>query len=123
MGTKITINISADKIISDLHLEPGGTAQRFMTSEVKRLSDPYTPMDAGILKSNVVLTADTITYNSPYARYQWHGKVMAGNPKAATSKNLKYQGSPMRGKEWVTRAMIDRKKDVIKAVENFIKRG
>lgn len=120
MNTTVKVNINVAEIIASRHLEPGGKAQLFMTSEIKRLSDPYTPMDNGILKSDVTIEANSITYDVPYAQRMWHGKVMAGNPLEATDKEINFQGSPMRGKEWTTRAMIDHKEDIIKAVNNFV---
>ena len=128
INVSTTININLDAVATILAkrgLEPGGKAQRFMSSEIQRLSDPYAPFDNGILKSNVSMSLDgtQIIYNSPYAQRMWYGKVMVGNPLEATDKDIKFQGSPMRGKEWVTRAMIDRKQDVIDAVEKFVKGG
>ena len=126
MSTTIKVNLdSVQEILAKRDLEPGGKAQRFMSSEIQRLSDPYTPFDNGILKSNVSISLDgtQIIYNAPYAKRMWYGKVMAGSPLVATDKDINFQGAPMRGKEWVTRAMIDRKQDVISAVEKFIKEG
>lgn len=124
MGTTVKVNLdSVQTILSKRGLEKGGKAQRFMTSEIKRLSDPYTPMDNGILKSNVTIEADSITYNVPYAKRMWYGKVMAGNPLVATDKDINFQGSPMRGAFWVTRMDADRHNDIVEAVEKFIKEG
>lgn len=114
MATRITVNLnSVATILADRKLEKGGQAQRFMTSEVKRLSDPYTPLDTSTLKSNVTMQADSITYNSPYANYQWKGISKNG-------RSLRYHGEPMRGRAWVNRAMADRKSDVVKAVAAFV---
>lgn len=91
-----------------------------MANEVLRFSDPYTPLDSSMLKSNVSITNDgkQIIYHSPYARYQYYGKVMAGNPRKATEKDLTYQGSPMRGAFWIKRMWADRKDDITQAVTN-----
>lgn len=124
MSTTINVNLdSVATILAKRGLEPGGKAQRFMTSEIYRLSMPYTPFDNNPLSTNVTIDANSITYNSPYARRMYYGKVMVGNPLAATDKDIKFQGAPMRGAKWVERAMVDRKQDVINAVNEFIKRG
>jgi len=121
MSTTVTINLNnTEQILKARNLETGGKAQQFFTSEVKRLSDGYTPMDTGTLKSNATLTADSITYNSPYARRMWEGKVMAGNPLEATDKDIKFQGSPMRGMKWTLRMYADRGKEIEKSVADFV---
>lgn len=122
MATTVKVNLdSVSKILSKRKLEPNGEAQRFMTSEIKRLSDPYTPFrDGGLKDKQCVVTANQIQYNSPYARAMWHGKVMAGNPRKPTNKNISFSGAPKRGKEWTNRMMADRRKDVVNAVAKFI---
>ena len=121
MSTKVKINMnSTGTILLKRKLNKGGEGQRFLTSEVKRLSDPYTPMDTGVLKSNVSIGVNTITYKSPYAKYQYYGKVMAGNPKVATDKELKYQGAPMRGKLWEKRMIGDKGKELTQSVAEFV---
>lgn len=124
MGTTVKVNLDAvQTILSKRGLQPGGKAQLYMTTEIYKKSIPYTPFDNNPLSTLVTIEPNSITYNVPYARNMYYGKVMAGNPRKATDKDIKYQGSPMRGKLWVERAMIDRKQDVIKAVEDFIKEG
>lgn len=122
MATRITVNLnSVATILKDKKLEKGGRAELVMATEVHRLSDPYTPFQEHILATDVTIEPGSITYNVPYAKYQWYGKVMEGNPRRATSKSLRYHGEPMRGSFWVNRAMANRKQDVVKAVEDFIK--
>lgn len=91
-------------------------------------------MITGILKNTKTYPNNhSIKYTSPYAHYMYKGKSMVapngsswatkGQRKHYTGKLLKYQGAPKRGAEWDKRMMNDRKKDVIKDVENFIKSG
>ena len=125
MSTTIKVNLdSVQTILNKRGLEPGGKASLVMTEAIHRFSNDYTPFDNNALSTTVTVTPNTLTYVVPYAQYQWYGQVMVGNaPKVAIDKALKYQGSPMRGKCWVTRAMIDRKQDVITEVENYIKKN
>ena len=117
---KVNLNIkSVTQILATRNMQKGGKADLFLATEIHRLSDPYTPLDNSILKENVTIEPNKITYDSPYAQYQWYGRVMAGNPRKAIAKALKYNGS-LRGAHWTTRMMIDRKQDVIKAVNNFV---
>lgn len=81
------------------------TVQKFVDSECIRLMVPYTPMGNGILMKNAVLGTKIgsghIYYNSPYARYQYYGKLMvssvtgssyakSGEGKVLTDKDLQY---------------------------------
>lgn len=115
MGVKVTINIDPNTIINNHNLQDGGAAQKLMANEVLRFSDPYTPMDSSMLKSNVSISDDgkQIIYHSPYAHYQFKGVSKNGNP-------LNYNEAPMRGKEWTKRAMADHIKDVEKSIAGFI---
>lgn len=71
----------------------------------------------------------SIKYTSPYAHYMYKGKkaIGASKPKGVkrtiSNQPLKYQGAPKRGAEWDKRMMNDRKKDIVKDIENFIKRS
>jgi hypothetical protein len=123
MTTSIKANLPLGTILKNHGLEKGGKVQRFMTNEVYKLSMPYTPFDSSTLSTTVDLEANSITYKSIYAKYQWSGKVMVGSaPKQPTNKELTYQGAPKRGKEWTNRAMADHKEELIKSVEDFIKK-
>lgn len=120
MAATIKVNIDPKTIILNRHLEKGGAAQRFFTSELKRLSDPYTPFDNGILKSNVDVKPDKIIYKVPYARYQWQGVAMEGTPRVPTERPLNYQGSPIRGRQWVLRCWADKGKKITESVAKFV---
>lgn len=114
MPTKIKIKLNTtEEILKARQLEKGGQAQRFMTSEVRRLSDQYVPFDAGILKNTAVVDVDKITYIQPYAKYQYYGVSKNG-------KDLNYQHSPQRGKEWDKRMVADRGRELTESVAKFI---
>ena len=59
----------------------------------------------------------------------YKGKVAVGSsrPKGIkrviSNQPLKYQGAPKRGAEWDKRMMNDRRKDVIRDIQNYIKGG
>lgn len=91
-------------------LEPNGRVQKLFTNEVARQSDPYVPMQQGILKNTRIIQDDVIIYNGPYARYHYHGKVMVGRaPKKLTDRDLKHHGAPKRGPYWDKRMWKDKK--------------
>lgn len=93
-------------------------AQKFIDSEVLRLSDPYIPMQSGALRKSgqlaTVIGSGVVVWNAPYARYQYYGKLMVGRaPKTLTSIDLQYHGGGKRGSMWFERMKIDHKKDII----------
>ena len=61
-----------DQILLRRSLNKNGKGQRFFTSEVRRLSDPYVPRLTGRLKTDATEAISTITYNAPYARRQYY---------------------------------------------------
>lgn len=102
-------------------------AQKFIDSEVLRLSNPYIPMQQGILQKSGILGtkigSGEVVYNSPYARYQYYGKVMVGRaPKQLTDRDLVYHGAPMRGRLWFERMKADKKDQILKGAAEELKR-
>ena len=62
---------------------PEGTLDRilddstglFVASEWSRYFAKYVPMKEGILAQDISIDPYQVTYNSPYAHYQWEGKL------------------------------------------------
>ena len=124
---------------------PGGSAQKFFTNELMKLSDSYVPFRNGPLKNSAMMESDGtgIIYNTPYARYHWYGKLMVdpktgkgaffkegygfwsrpNTPKVLTEKDMQYNGAPMRGPRWVERCYIDNKERLISATAAFAERN
>lgn len=126
MRVKINVNIDSKKILEARGLGRNNKVQKYLASEVARLSDPYVPMQQGMLKNQRQIAQDgsQLVYPAPYAHYQWYGEVMAGRaPKQYTGKKLTYNGAPMRGARWTVRMLADKKHELEKNVETFIKRG
>ena len=106
------------QILSRRGLENGGKVQRYIDSEVLRLSDPYIPFQSGQLKRSGSLATDIgsgeVCWSTPYARYQYYGKLMDGSaPKTLTNIDLKYHGGGKRGSKWFERMKVDHKTDII----------
>lgn len=120
---KIKVDINTAKIMKQRKMGGDNQAQIFLASEVKRLSDPYVPMQQGMLKNNVVIASDgsTLTYTQPYAHYQYYGEAMAGRaPKHYTGKALNYSGGGLRGPNWDKRMIIDRGDDLTESIANYV---
>ena len=126
MRVKCTVDINTKKIMAARGLGSSNKVQKYLASEVVRLSDPYVPMQQGYLKNQRQMASDgsQIVYTQPYAHYQYYGEVMAGRaPKQYTGRKLTYNGAPMRGARWTERMLADKRDEIEKNVENFIKKG
>ena len=122
----VKVDLPKAEILKRLGLGGSNKVRKYIASEVKRLCDPYVPMQRGNLKNNATIAADgsSIVYNQPYAHYQYYGEVMAGRaPKQYTGEKLTYHGAPTRGPHWEKRMLADKSKDLEKSVDVFIKRG
>ena len=120
MNIKIDINV--DKILSERGLN-NGKVQKYLASEVVRLSDKYVPFQQGALKNQRTIASDgsQIVYTQPYAHYQYYGQVMGGRaPKHYTGDSLTYNGAPMRGARWTERMMADKRDEIVKNVEKYV---
>lgn len=133
-GFKVKVKInSVNKILKDHGLDKDGRVQQYLLTTADRLMNPYIPMDNGMLRRNKTYPSNhEIKYISPYAKYQYYGKLMLakngsswakkGEKKVETSRNLKYHTSGT-GPKWDKLMMQRRKNDLIKDVENYIKTG
>ena len=131
-NVKVKMN-SANKIIKDHGLDSNGRATRFLRDEADRLMNPFVPMDNGMLRRNKTYpNASTIKYTSPYAHYQYTGKLMLtksgssyakkGEKKFYTSKKLKYHTSGT-GDHWEKLMLQRHRNDLTKDVQNYIDSG
>jgi hypothetical protein len=125
--SEVNIQVNLDDAYTMLKkrgLEPNGRIQRLFTSECARYMDAYVPFRQGILKNTRIIGIDSVTYNTPYARFQYYGKVMIGihsrspfamkgERKIVTDRDLTYHGAPMRGKMWDKRMWADKKTVII----------
>lgn len=120
---KIDVDINTAKILKARGLGGDNRAQVYLASEVKRLCDPYVPFQNGPLKNTAVVAPDgsAVTYNQPYAHYQYYGEVMAGRaPKHYTGEKLTYSGGGLRGPQWDKRMMADKSKELVANLGKFI---
>ena len=74
-----------NEIKANLGIEPNGRAQKFFTNTCRNHMDKYVPKDTGMLRENVVMKSDSITYQSPYAHAQYVGEVNGSPVKNYTT--------------------------------------
>lgn len=133
-GFKVKVKINnVNKILKDHGLNEEGRVVKFLRDDADRLMNPYIPMDNGMLRRNKTYPSNhEIKYISPYAKYQYYGKLMLakngsswakkGEKKVETSRNLKYHTSGT-GPKWDKLMLQRHKNDLVKDVENYIKSG
>ena len=135
MKLSVEIDFNSAEILRQRGLGGDNRAQKYLASEVKRLSDPYVPMHSGTLKNTAVIAGNgsSLTYIQPYAHYQYTGKVMGPNyltedgewrsgraPKHYTGAALEYSGGGMRGPQWDKRMMADKSEELVRNLKTFI---
>lgn len=132
------------KITAKAHLNPMGmlnsvgvpNAQKIFATECARRMDEYVPASQKILKNTVTISEDgtEIIYQTPYARFQYHGKVMVGKKsrsawakkgeeKEVTDKDLTYGGGRKRGPLWDVRMWEEKRSAIVKFVKKELKGG
>lgn len=93
---KFTVKVDMPKaaeLVRRKGLDKDGHVQRFHTNNVNRRITRYMPYRTGALATKLkhVRSGTEIVVLGPYAKYQYHGKVMVGPaPKVATDKDLVY---------------------------------
>lgn len=108
---------SLEQIKRRLGINQDGPVQAFMTETCFKAMEKYVPRRDGNLKNRVWLTSHSITYQSPYATYQYYGVRKDGSHK------VKHYTTPGTGPYWDKRMMSAEMNDVIRQVQNKINGG
>lgn len=105
-------------ILVDLGINPSGPVQSYFTEVCYKAMDKYVPKDNQDLRDEVTLTSNSITYEMPYAHYQYMGMREDGthviNPGNYTTAGT--------GPYWDERMLTADKDKVVRQVQNFMKR-
>lgn len=136
------VKLNTSTIKARLGIEPNGRVQRYFQDTCYRYMDKYVPRDDGNLRRNVDLSDPTkIVYESPYAHYQYEGKLYVmdngkgayyspeygfwskkGVAKQPTNIDLVYHTAGT-GHHWDERMKSAEMDDVINKVQKYIDRG
>ena len=100
-----------------LGLEPNGRVQKFFTNTCYKHMDKYVPQDNGDLRTIVDIQPDSITYEMPYAHYQYMGMREDG------THVVQNYTTPGTGPYWDKRMVSAEMQDIVKEVQNYINRG
>lgn len=118
-------------IKANLGIEPNGKAQAYFTERCATYMDRYVPKgDTLFLSEKTTIDSNSITYEMPYAHYQYIGKLYVdpetgsswarkGVKKVPTNIDLKQNGYPY----WDKKMWSIHEKDIVKEVQDFIDRG
>lgn len=102
-------------IKANLGIEPNGKVQKFFTNTCYRYMDKYVPKDNGILRENVTIDSNSITYEQEYAHAQYIGKV--------NGKPVVNYTTPGTGPYWDKRMVSTDMQNVVAEVQNFVNKG
>ena len=121
---------------------PKKTARRIFSADVHKYANtrlhaycsPYVPMDSGHLDQTVNITPEYVHYKSPYAHFQYEGKVFVDDrgstyakrstSKHATSRDLQYSTDkhPLATSHWDRAAMAAKGDQLAADIGAYIKR-
>lgn len=114
----------------------GKEGQLFLANQAKQLMDPYVPALNQMLARNVRVYVENgkgiVHYQSPYARYQYEGKVMVskrpgvkGSAKVVrqpeTSLEYTKFRHPLATSHWDQAMMTARGDDLTRAMQNYLR--
>lgn len=105
------------QIKARLGLEPNGKVQKFFTNTCYKHMDKYVPKDNGELRTVVDIESNSITYEMPYARYQYYGMRDDG------THVVKNYTTPGTGTYWDKRMVSAEMQDVVREVQNYVNHG
>ena len=102
------------QIKARLGIQPNGRVQKFFTNTCYKHMDKYVPMRESNLRTIVDIQSDSITYESPYAQYQYKGMREDG------SRPVRNYTTPGTGPYWDRRMVSAEMQDVVKEVQDYI---
>lgn len=102
----------ADELRKARGLDVRGAAQKFLDAQVVMATEPYVPMDTGLLKSapGTPYGAGEVHYETPYA----HRQLVRGRKPGASVYG------PLRGRDFWNRMKADCKDKLLKALTAFV---
>ena len=102
-------------IKANLGIEPNGRVQKFFTNACYRYMDKYVPKDTGLLRENVTIDSNSITYEQEYAHAQYIGEV--------NGRKVVNYTTPGTGPYWDERMKSADMQSVVAEVQNFVNKG
>lgn len=141
-NAKVTVTINNAKGTINRILDD--SVGKFVASEWSRYFAKYVPMQEGILATDITIDPYKVTYDSPYAHYQWEGRLYVdpithkgafynpdygfwsrpGASKIPTDTPLNYskEQNPLATSHWEVPAYAAFKETVAQAVTDYLRR-
>lgn len=111
-------------LLDELGLSPKGAVRRCLDMEVERRCRPYVPFKEGHLERSGTASVPDIgfvTWDRPYAKYQYYGYLMLGKKKKTlTGIPLKSRGGGLRGSRWFERMKVDCIQDILHTLAKMV---
>ena len=107
------------KIQVMLGINPNGRVQSYFTNLCYKTMDKYVPKDFGSLRTVVTVTRNSITYEMPYAHYQYKGMREDGTHRINPA-NYTTAGT---GPYWDERMLSAEREKIERQVQNYASRG
>lgn len=95
---------------------------------------PFVPMDSGALDQTVDITPECVHYKSPYAHFQWNGKVFVDDrgstwarrseSKHQINKDLQYSKDqhPLASSHWEKAMMTSKGDEFCKDITDYLRK-
>lgn len=110
--------VPTSTIKATLGIQPNGKVHAFFTNNCYKHMDKYVPMDNGDLRNDVTITTNSITYEVPYAMYQYRGMREDGTHKV----NPDNYTTPGTGTYWDKQMWTAEGVQVIKETQEYARR-
>lgn len=122
---KVTVTVQPSHLIlGKLGLSHNGRVHQLLDREVERRSRIYVPKRKGFLEASGRPSSPRVgfvTWDRPYARYQYYGRVMVGGKrKVLTNRSLKSHGGGLRGARWFERMKKDSMSEILTTLANAV---
>ena len=101
-------------IKTHLGINPDGRVQKFFTNTCYKHMNKYVPKDEGNLRTIVDIQNNSITYESPYAHYQYIGMRDDG------THVIKRHTTSGTGPYWDRRMVSAEMQDVVNEVQKYV---
>lgn len=99
------------EIKTRLGIDPNGRVQKFFTNTCYKHMDKYVPFDEGDLSTIVDIQSSWITYEMPYARYQYY---------LVNEENRNRNFHPLATSYWDKHMVSAEMRDIEKEVQDYI---
>lgn len=105
-----------ETIKQKIGIDVNGDGQKFFTNTCYNHMDKYVPKDTGNLRRVVTISPNSITYEMPYAEYQYRG-MRADGTRVVTNYT-----TPGTGSYWDEKMVTAEGDEVVKELQRFVNR-